>query len=109
MPAVTRFAELVESILDQPADGSKTKREAVAELLVERLLDGDRTAWKLYLARAWPVPNLVELSADVSLRSEMERAARELDEMLGLTSQDRLRGEIVAASADGTGRPTSSA
>ena len=107
---MTRFAELVESILDQPADGSKTKREAVAELLVEKLLDGDRTAWKLYLARAWPVPNLVELSADVSLRSEMERAAGELDEMLnGRASQDRLRGEIVAASADGTGRPTSSA
>jgi len=107
---VTRFAELVESILDRPADGSKTKREAVAELLVERLLDGDRSAWSLYLARAWPVPNLVELSADVSLRSEMERAAGELNEMLnGRASQDRLQGEIAAASADRTDSPAGSA
>ena len=80
---MTKFASLVEKLLDEPTeDGAKTKREAVVELFIENLMDGDRTAWKLFIDRAWPVTNTVELSADVTMRAEMQQAAEELQAMI---------------------------
>jgi hypothetical protein len=57
--------------------------ERVVGLFIENLMNGDRTAWKLFMDRACPVTNTVELTADVLLRAEMQQAAEELQAMIG--------------------------
>ena len=65
------------------AAGDVTKAETVVRKLFDLAMEGNVQAIKLLLDREWPANTTVEVTADVTLRAEMEQAATELRAMLG--------------------------
>tara|TARA_Y100001973_G_scaffold72485_1_gene105717 strand:+ start:2528 stop:2896 length:369 start_codon:yes stop_codon:yes gene_type:complete len=84
-PKRVSFEALVNQALDKEVPGHGiTKREALAELFVNQLLQKkNATAFAHYIKRGWPEISKHEISADVDMNAEMQVAAEELRRILG--------------------------
>jgi len=67
------------------AGGDQTRGELLVRKLIDLALAGNVQAIRLVLDREWPAPNRHEIAGTDgdSIRVEVEKAARELDRMLG--------------------------
>ena len=78
------MATVARKVLSEAAgEGDVTKAENVVRKLFDLAMEGNVQAIKLLLDREWPANTTVEVTADVTLRAEMEQAATELRAMLG--------------------------
>ena len=78
------FEALVNCALDKEVPGHGiTKREALAELFVNKLLaKKNDAAFGHFIKRDWPEVSKHEISADVDMNAEMKIAAEQLRELL---------------------------
>jgi len=83
-PKRKSFETLVNEALDKEVPGhGVTKREALAELFVNQLLQKrNRDAFSHYIKRGWPEVSKHEISADLDVHAEMDVAAEELARIL---------------------------
>ena len=91
------LTKLIERILDEPHDGTMTKREALARALVAGAIEGNPVALHELLARLWPIE--LEVALGVRLGPAKVRTQAPLEDMAKAL---KIVADVSGYDSDGT-------